>query len=355
MPKIIKKHGKTALVFGLIFVLVAMYLLVPLAKAATYITNYSDALTDSRPSPVAADHTITFDVTSTVHVGDTITITFDSGFDTSTIEGTETADVDVKDESTDLTLAANCAGSEDASIVMASDVLTITICSEYAAGIAGGNTVEIQIGTNAGGTHQIVNPTVGVKDIAVAGTFGDTGTIKVAIVLGISITATVAESLSFTIEEPTLNFGTIDGANIRYTNTTTGTNTEPTNGEPCVLTLVTNASGGATITIQDLYTGLYDSGASYTIDATHPNDVSGTSESYAPYAKNNAANLAIDAAFATDGNTVTVTTTPQSFITAAGPLSTLNTVDILAKAGAAAATPTGSYADTLILVATPTF
>ena len=122
MPKIIKKHGKTALVLGLILVLIGLYDLIPLVKAGA-ISSYKDTLTDSRPS-TAANHTIQFTVASAVHEGDTITLTFDSGFDTSTIVED---DVDITDDGVDLTTAADCTGTEKASAAMSSDVLTLSL------------------------------------------------------------------------------------------------------------------------------------------------------------------------------------------------------------------------------------
>src|SRR4030042_2042991 len=201
MAKKIKKHGKTTLILGLILVLAALYGFIPLAKAGT-VTSRSDSISDSRPS-TASDHTVEFTVASAVDEGDTITVTFDPAFDTSTIV---LADVDVADDTVDLTTAANCAGAEKASVVMAADVLTITICAGDGGAIAAASVVEIQIGTNAGGTHQIVNPALlgcsgasSVCDIDVAGTFGDTGKMKVAIISGVTVSATIAETLTFSV------------------------------------------------------------------------------------------------------------------------------------------------------------
>lgn len=363
MPKIIKKHGKTALVFGLILVLIGLYFLIPDTQAGL-VTTYKDTLSDSRPSTVS-NHTIQFTTATTVHTGDTITVTFAAGFDLAT-NSVDYTDIDMTDDAAELTLAAvpGSGGGSALGAAIAGQVLTIT--ENDTDTIVAGSAIIIEIGTNATGgaaNARIINSTAGVKDISIAGDFGDTGTIKVAILSGVSVTATVAETLSFTIDETTLDFGAIDGTNIRYTTggaSSGGSNSEPANDDPAKITISTNASGGATITIQDVgddggNAGLYRSVApTSTILATTPTAVSGTTASYAPYGKNASSSVAIAAGFQTGGGTA-VTTSAQTFITAAGPLSTNNTADLVGKAGIAATTPTGAYADTLILIATPTF
>ncbi len=124
-----------------------------------------------------------------------MTITFDASFDTSSL--TED-DVDVADDGVDLTTAANCSGTERASVSIASDVVTITICAGDGGAIAGGSIVEIQIGTNATssgtGSNRITNPSsVGTYTIDLDGAFGDDGNVWIPILTtgGLPVSAIV--------------------------------------------------------------------------------------------------------------------------------------------------------------------
>ena len=76
------------------------------AEAAN-ITDVSDTLSDSAPS-AQSDHTFTFVTPSGVPNGATTTITFPAGFN---LTGVGADDIDMA-SSTDFTVAANCAGSD---------------------------------------------------------------------------------------------------------------------------------------------------------------------------------------------------------------------------------------------------
>lgn len=132
----------------------------------------------------ASNHSFSITSPSGVAEGDTIVLTFPSSFDTSSIVED---DVDIADDSFDLTTAANCSGSEEASVVMAADVLTITICAGDGGAIAAASTITIEIGANAAasgsGTNKIINPSsVGTYFVDVSGTFGDTASIPIPII-----------------------------------------------------------------------------------------------------------------------------------------------------------------------------
>ena len=146
--------------------------------SAATVTSANDFPSTLQTSQ-ASNHRVLFTTPTGVPTGSTLTLTFASSFDTSSI--TED-DVDIADDGTDLTTAATCAGSEQASVAMASDVLTITICAGDGGTIAATSAVAIEIGANATssgtGANQITNPTsTGNYYVAVAGTFGDSGSI----------------------------------------------------------------------------------------------------------------------------------------------------------------------------------
>lgn len=166
------------------------------SHAAT-ITGASDTPSTLEASQ-AANHTLLFTTPSGVSEGDTITVTFSSEFDTSSI--TED-DVDVSDDDVDLTTASDCSGSEQASVAIAADVLTITICAGDGGAMAASSQIGIEIGTNATssgtGSNQVTNPSSsGNYYVSVAGGFGDSGSIIIPIGSddSISVTATVPPS-----------------------------------------------------------------------------------------------------------------------------------------------------------------
>jgi hypothetical protein len=273
MPKIVKKYGKITLILGLILVLIALYIFTPLAKAGV-VTARSDVLSDSRPSPVKSNHTITFTTVTTVPTGGTIILTFDT-FAMGTVDFT---DIDLKDDTVDLLLAAvpGSGASSALGAAIAGQVLTIT--ENDADTIVGGSVIEIQIGTNAtsgvAGDQQITNPVAGVYDIDITGSFGDTGKIKVSVIAGVTVSATVSGSLSFVIGLVTnadcdSSFSVLGGPDSTATTVPFGTLAAvDTFYHACQdLTLSTNATSGYAITTQEL-TNLRDTTISKNIADT---------------------------------------------------------------------------------------
>lgn len=167
----------------------------PVANAAT-VTDASDLMSDQTAGE-ASNHTITFTTPSGAAEGETITVSFASSFNTALIDED---DVDVSDDGLDLTTAANCAAAEQASVAIAADILTITICAGDGGAIAAGSEVVIEIGDQAAasgvGAEQVTNPgSAGTYFITIGGTFGDFGTIALPIIddSAIGVTATVGD------------------------------------------------------------------------------------------------------------------------------------------------------------------
>lgn len=181
-------------------------MLVAAASQAATVTSANDYPTSLAIS-TQADHEVVLTTPSGAADGETIVVSFAAAFDTSSI--TED-DVDVEDDGVDLTTAADCAGTEQASVAVASDAVTITICPGDGGSIALGSEVSIKIGTNAtssgAGTNQIVNPTsVGTYYVGISGTFGDSGSIALPMLAGgsVAVTATVPDSGSSGAGGPT--------------------------------------------------------------------------------------------------------------------------------------------------------
>ena len=222
----------------------------PFAEAAS-VTDYSDTLSTSEPS-VGSNHTIEFVSPNGVGTGESIVLTFEAGFDLSTI-GAE--DIDLLEDG-----SAEAIGGQWS---VATTSNTITISSGGIASIAGGATTTILIGTHAteaGDTpntpdSQITNPTAGSYEISVsAGTTPDTGTTQVAIVDTVTVSAAVDTQFTFTVA------GVVGGATVNTADTTGGTttantipfgaldiNTASTAAQD--LTVVTNAANGFVVTV----------------------------------------------------------------------------------------------------------
>ncbi len=261
MAKQIKKYGKKALIFGLILVLVAMYVTIPSAQATTYLTKESDTLSDSRPT-ILANHDIKFLMTATIAEDETVTVKFNDYTSGGTI--TVIGDWDISsDEDGDgeydnpLTPTTHWTFTS-AAIDTADPVYTFTFTSAGATAIGSDKYIQIEF-TN--GTDKLPNPAVGSKKIDIAGTFGpdEIGVIYVYIIAGVTVSATVSESLTFArvglAAAACLNdTGTIDST----INTSGDADTVPfgTLGSNFTvacqeLTVTTNAANGYVVTEQE--------------------------------------------------------------------------------------------------------
>ncbi len=198
---------RAASAFALAALFIFFIILVPQVRAAA-LTTLSDVVS-SHTAGEGSDHTIRFTTPTGVESStDTITLTFASGFD---LSGISFADVDILhgvtgDETSEAVAATPAAGTWGASISGA--VLTLTAPTDAIVGeIAAGDVVMILIGEHAtGGTDQIMNPTTPLDyPIFIAGTFGDTGQIGIAVAEddSVGVSATVPGAAPEPEPEPT--------------------------------------------------------------------------------------------------------------------------------------------------------
>lgn len=229
---------------------------VPQAQALS-LTTVSDTLSDSDLG-VSADHTIVFTNTTAIANDETFTLTFSNEWNIST-SSVAFGDIDVA-TGTDMTLAADCTGTEMVAASTSGQVLTVHFCPGDGASVPAGGTTTIQVGTNAaGGSNQFVNPAEGgTFTITIAGTMTDNGDTKVAIIDDVVVTASVDTTFVFTIN------GLPDGTSVNGSPTTTATSTTATslpfetvtpgglNGKTLAqnLTVTTNAVNGFSVTVQ---------------------------------------------------------------------------------------------------------
>ncbi|HEU0051225.1 MAG TPA: fibronectin type III domain-containing protein [Patescibacteria group bacterium] len=186
-------------------ILLAGFIFFPLSSSADVLSARSDRLSRALVS-VGANHTITFTTqTSVSSPSATITLAFASssysaGFNLSSLT------------SSDFSLTFGPSGTETATVIasvpapgvwgagISGQVITLTPPTDTGLNlIPAGNIVIIKIGTNAGGTHQIINPSLAdTYTLSIAGAFGDSGGIAIPIVSSnaqISVSATFSGSV----------------------------------------------------------------------------------------------------------------------------------------------------------------
>ena len=318
-----KKHRK---IFGLsVFWLLLLFVCVPNAYAGV-IGSPKDTVTREAAS-TAANHTITFTTPSGIDVGDTVTLTFEAGFN---IASVVLADVTI-------------GGNAPASAVVASQVLTITADADTT--VVAGNTATIVIGN----TH-IVNPgSAGDYIITFGGTFGDTGALAIPILTNdrIAVSGSIDPSITFALSTNTCAFGTL----------TTGT--VGTCG-PCTYTVGTNGGSGYTVTVQDegsgAAPGLYKSAIPTDLIASASATLASGTKGYGIQAGVNTGAQTIAATYLQTGTTVGgLNRTATTISSYANATTTDHITNVTARAAIAAGTYAGTYNDTLTFLATGNF
>lgn len=263
MVKIIKKHSQKAFVLTLILLFLASYFSIIPAKAGQ-LTDRSVLLSDSRPGS-RANQTITFTLDGGTEwaATETLTLTYQADFDLGILDNTLPGDYEITANGGPINVvAAGACAAEDAIEItsIVGQVITFTACVGFS-GSGAGAVMEIKIGDHtAGGSNQIHNPSVeGTYSVDVAGTFGDTGRMLVAIVEGVDISATIPELLSFAVAGVTnancnSDFGALTGPDTSATAIAFGSlPSDLAFYHGCQdLTISTNAENGYDVTTQQL-------------------------------------------------------------------------------------------------------
>lgn len=364
------KIFKTLKTIGLIVILiVAMTLPVFKAKAGD-LTAISDTMSRMKDT-TASDHTIKFTTPAgRTAIGDTITITFPTGF---TVTGVDDTDIDLSTGATtgyetELTLGA-AAGAGVWGVSFTGQVLTFTHPTDATGDIAATNKVVVEIGqvaTGGAANAQITNQTVAQNNtdatIEIAGNNSfDTGSFAVEIVADDQIvySATVDPSITASFSANASSFGTI---------TTSAVADAATQID---ITIGTNGNSGFTATVYDAgdgtNPGLYKSAATTDL-------IGSTTSAYADGPTTLAANTegyGINAATSGgSGATVTIaspydsspqvgglevgTSAATTLASATGPCSG-RIVSINAKAAIDSLIRAGSYQDTVTVIVTGNF
>jgi hypothetical protein len=254
------KHTVAAIL--VVVIALSSYIISSTTVSAAALANISDTLSSQTVS-TAANHTIVFRTpTGAADTTDTITLTFPAGFNMNSIafddvdlafsagsQSNCTAPSYVNDETIAATPAADTWGA-----ALSGQVLTLTAPSSgFTTTIAANACVQVQIGTNATlgstGNTQIINPaSANSYAIAIGGLFGDSGSTTVNILTDdtVDVAAEVAQSLTFSISDTSIGFGTLNSAAARFaTGDLLGSGTE---GEAHNIIVGTNAANGYSMT-----------------------------------------------------------------------------------------------------------
>ncbi len=363
------KKDKLPYLFSSLFLILALLLLnTPFNVAfAASLLNKSDTLSTSTAS-TGANHTIVFRTpTGAGDSSDTITVTFPAGFNMNSVDF---GDFDLAHSaggqsscngvsySNEETLAASPSASAWGA-ALSGQVVTFTAPTDGvgAAAIAANACVQIQIGTNATagttGDTQITNhATPASYDIAIGGVFGDTGDATVVILSSdqVQVSASVDESITFTISDNSIGFGTLSASAARYaTGDTAGSASET---EAHTLVAGTNASNGYTMTIN----GTTLTSNSDTIDAignTNSSSSVGT-EQFGLRMSASGGSGVVSAPYAASGFAFDTASFPDEVASAVGS-SANTTYSVRYLANITASTEAGAYTANLTYIATANF
>lgn len=343
-------------VVALFSVLVLFLATVPIRPAsAAAVTSLKDTLSRVQAS-TAANHTIQFTTPTGVAAGQTITLTFGSGF---TMNAIDFGDIDVADDGVDVALAATPTGATYGA-ALSGQVVTITSGTGT---IAASSVIAIEIGTNAtfgvAGDTQVTNPTAGGTTVAIAGTFTDSGTLAISIIADdtVDITATVDPTITFTISDVAIGFGSLSSSTGRWaTGDALGGNASATTPTAAhTMTLATNAQSGWAIT----YSGATLTSGSNTITdaATIDEDSDGTpgSEQFGISAGTDG-DATIASGYLRDSvaDFDFVPSTTTTLVSESGETNT-ETISVSYLANISTITEAGSYTTSITYIATGTF
>ena len=336
---------------------------------AASVTTFSDTLSTLQAS-TAANHTIYFVTPSGVASGGIVTLTFDADF--TGVSSIDDTDLDFAEGDsgtcstasyTEETLVASGATSSQFNASASGQVITFE-SGGASATVTAARCIRIKIGTNATsrvtGGEQISNSVAAnAHSVTIGGSFGDSGTAAIDIIAddSVNITATVDPTITFTISDTTVGFGTLTTGSASWaTGDTNGVTSAPADSSGAhEMTLATNAASGYSIT----YNGATLTSGGNTIDvATISEDDDGTpaSEQFALGLDDNGGNATIvsayDLATANSYSFVAGTTTTVASETIA---TATETFDVQYIANVAGLTEAGSYTTNITWIATGNF
>jgi hypothetical protein len=350
-----KLHTIVKRITSFVLVVALVVLMAPANTAfAAAITNKSDTMSSSKINALSS-HVIKFTTpTGAADNTDTIVITFPSDFDfTSKTIGTVTFTHGATTglEATE-TLAASPSASAWGAVFSGTEnrILTLTAPTDGvgSATVAASDKIIITYDS----TNSINPSSAAAYSIAISGAFGDSGNISVTILNDdqVAVTATVDNSISFSISDNTIEFGTLSSSAAQYADNSAGDASEV---EAHTLIVGTNATNGYTMTLNG---ATLDAGGGDTIDAIGAANTASSpgTEQFGVRFNASGGSGAVSAPYAAAGFAFDTAAFPDAIASAAGP-SANTTYSARYLANIAAITEAGSYTSTLTYTATANF
>ena len=263
MSKQIKKHGKTVLILGLVLTLAMMYELTLLAQASTEIDNREIKISDSRSGTIATSVTYDFEGDHTVADVKCLEIEFCNAASGDCVAPTGMAAAGAtKGTSGDWAIWTH--GSWLIGTSMDPNKIWYYFDTGEGSGLATDNRSfsfnGITNPTTAGSSYFARIKTYPTGSVAggCTGTVVDEGVAAFYVIAGVDVTATVVETLTFTITGKTAaTCEAITNSDKEVDTSATGVPFGDTGGDEFIdacqsLTVGTNASGGYSTTVQEL-------------------------------------------------------------------------------------------------------
>jgi len=370
----IKKFVSPILMVALVVMSSGILLSPSVAMAAT-VTTASDIMSRQRASTLS-NHEIKFVTSTGVAAGQSISLTFSTGF--TGVSSVAFGDVDfasgsTNDCSTSAFTEKTLAGTQSGTTWGASSSGQIVTILSGTDTIAAARCVRIRIGDNAvtgaTGVNRITNGAAGSTDIiTIGGTFTDTGVITVEIDDNdqVTIAAQVNSLISFDLDTGitnaemgptyTVDFGVIGTGATAVSNHSSINSIYASGG--------TNSAGGMNVTVQNV------NGANGLVSTSKNTDkIPSNAGTMAAGTANYGLCVATVTGWARAGSYTStscvagtqtnvipaLTTTPASILSSTAPTPTLS-AEILANAAISITTPAHpDYADTLTFIATASF
>ncbi len=318
---------------------------------AAAITAASDTLSSQKVSTLA-NHDIQFTTPTGVASGQTIIITLPSDF--SIAAAMDFTDMDVLDDASNVTLAASPSGATWGAVRTSATVITLTNGTTV---VTAGSVMRIKIGTNATnqstGVRQITNTTSnGSKVIAISGTFTDTGNITVNILTDdqVAVTATVDQSLTFSISDNTIGFGSLSSSAACYAQGTAACSASEVEAHNVIVG--TNAGSGYSMTLN----GTTLTSGAFTITAIGASNTASAigTEQFGLRMTATGGSGTVTAPYAASGFALNTASFPSQVASASGS-SANTTYSARYIANIASNTEAGAYTSTLTYVTTANF
>lgn len=357
-------------VFALVMLTMSGILLMPKTSIAASVTSFQVLLTREKAAQ-AGNQTVMFTVPTAIADSETIILTYDNS--TSIHASLDHTDIDFSVDATpdfvcetgdtEFTVAAAPGGASTVGAVRTSGTV-LTFTNGTSNTIASGSEICIQIGTHATftatGDQQITNGSAGSSTLVLSGTMGTpdiTGTAAMSIIADdqVVITATVAPSITFTISDNTIEFGTLSSSAAKWADDSAG---DTSDAVAHTMTVATNATGGYIVS----YNGATLTSGSDTIDVANgagntlddANGDPGTEQFGLSIATNGDATITTNYAYAGTPDWHWVASTTSTIISETVPTAT-ETFSAHYLANISGTTEAGAYSTTVNYIATATF